>query len=87
MLLSSQTDLLLNCILVKSNDRKHQPKNRSSPMTHINLEKLAAHSLSMTGEHCPDTMLAHYASLNPSASDEQINTAHELIEEFVEDAI
>lgn len=56
-------------------------------MTHINLEKLATHSLSMTGEYCPDTMLAHYASLNPSASDDQIHTAHELIEEFVEDAI
>jgi len=53
-------------------------------MIRINLEKLAEHSLTMTGEYCPDTMLANFAAKHPQASDNEINHAHEQIEEFVE---
>ncbi len=53
-------------------------------MTHINLETLANHSLTMTGEYCPDTMLAKFAASHPNATDSDINKAHEQIEEFVE---
>lgn len=55
-------------------------------MIHINFESLAAHSLSMTGECCPDTMLAHFSATNPTATDDEINHAHEQIEGFVENA-
>lgn len=53
-------------------------------MKHLNLEQLAEHSLRMTDEYCPDTMLAHFIALNKGATDEELNQAHEQIEEFIE---
>ena len=53
----------------------------------FNIEELAAFSLNTTGEYCADTMLAHFAAHNPHATDEEINSTHEHIEAFVQDAI